>query len=305
MIAPEARLAAPSSLPPAFIVDNGRLGISRTSKPAGFHALDVLGEALGLSGLGAAVGRSRLLGQLAGMHDEKPEFFHSESPVSVLYFHRTDDTVPMPAPWRLLPSPTRLFEQQRQGALLLTPRLQLLPHGIRARDQRDQPETLLQAQPQRAFTVGFTVGHDAAHPVEAERHTLLDGHWGLSAITGIAVAHAHAEWKPITAHAETQEHLFEIIPPILAVPIGWTRWARSCARTGLLLIGPIQRNGRRILMEPGGRHGIGLQGVERDCTKHAVEIGSKQGIKNLPQPVIMERGAREARVEQGDHATLL
>jgi hypothetical protein len=114
MIAPEARLAAPPSLPPAFIVGNGRLGISRTGKPAGFHALDVLGDALGLPGLGAAVGRSRLLGQLAGVHDEKPEFFHSESPVSVLYFHRTDDTVPMPVPWRLLPSPTRLFEQQRQ-----------------------------------------------------------------------------------------------------------------------------------------------------------------------------------------------
>ena len=139
MIAPEARLAAPPSLSPAVVVDDGRLGISRTGKPAGFHAPDVLGDALGFFGLGGAVGHRRLLGQLAGVHDEKPECFPSASPVSLFDFHRADDTGPMPAPWGLLPRPPRLFEQQRQGALLLTPRRQLVPHRTRARAQRDQP----------------------------------------------------------------------------------------------------------------------------------------------------------------------
>ena len=193
MIAPEARLAAPPSLPPAFIVGDGRLGVGRTGKPAGFHALDVLGDALGLFGLGGGIGHGRLLGQLAGVHDEKTERFHSEPPVSIFHFHLADDTVPVPAPWGLLPCPARFFEQERQRALLLAPRLQLLPHRTGARDQRDEPHPLLQAQSQRAFTVGLTVGHNAAHPVESERHTLLNRHGGLCAVTGIAIAHAHAE----------------------------------------------------------------------------------------------------------------
>ena len=52
-------------------------------------------------------------------------------------------------------------------------------------------------------------------------------------------------------------------------------------------------------MEPGGRDGIHFQGMERDRTKHAVEIRGKQGIEDMPQPVIMERGARQAGLEQG------
>ena len=52
-------------------------------------------------------------------------------------------------------------------------------------------------------------------------------------------------------------------------------------------------------MEPGGRNGIDLQGVECDRPKHAVEIGRKQRVEDLPQPVIMEREAFEAGLEQG------
>ena len=36
-------------------------------------------------------------------------------------------------------------------------------------------------------------------------------------------------------------------------------------------------------------NGIDLQCFERDSTKHCVEIGSKQGIEDMPQPVIIER----------------
>jgi hypothetical protein len=107
------RVGAYAALPPAFIVGDGRLRVSSTGKPVGFHALDVLGKALGLFGLGGTVGHGCLLGQLAGVHNEKPDLFHRAAPVSVFHFHRADDTVPMPAPWGFLARPTRLFEQQR------------------------------------------------------------------------------------------------------------------------------------------------------------------------------------------------
>ena len=110
MRASEARLAAPPSLPSAFRVGEGCLSVGRIGKPSGFNALDGLGDAPGLFGLGGAVGRGRLLGQLAGVHDEKPEFFDSKAPISVFHFHRADDTVPVPASRRLLACPARFFE---------------------------------------------------------------------------------------------------------------------------------------------------------------------------------------------------
>ena len=105
MIAPEARRAAPPSLPPAFIVGAGRLGVGCTGKPAGFHTLDVLGDALGLFGLGGGVGDGCLMSQLAGVDAEQAEFFYSELPVSVCHFHWADDAAPVPTPWELLPGP--------------------------------------------------------------------------------------------------------------------------------------------------------------------------------------------------------
>ena len=56
-------------------------------------------------------------------------------------------------------------------------------------------------------------------------------------------------------------------------------------------------------MPPGGREGIELQGVERDRPQYAVALRGKQRSEDLPQPVIMERGAREAGWEQGEHPT--
>src|SRR5262245_61244514 len=92
---------------------------------------------------------------------------------------------------------------------------------------------------------------------------------------------------------------------IFAVPLSRPRRDRPCAGAGFLLIGSIQGDRRRILMEPGGREGIALQGVEGDRPKHAVERCGKQRLEHLPQPVIMERGAREAGLEQGEHPALL
>jgi hypothetical protein len=111
MIAPEARRAAPPSLPPAFIVADGRLGVGRTGKPAGCHALDVLGDPLGLFGLGGGIRCGRLLSQLARVDDQKAYLCHVETPVRVLHGHATDDALPMPASRRLPTSPPRFFEQ--------------------------------------------------------------------------------------------------------------------------------------------------------------------------------------------------
>src|SRR5262249_21191450 len=183
--------------------------------------------------------------------------------------------------------------------------LHLLTHRTRARDQRDQSHALLQAQPQRAFTVRLTVGHNAVHPVETERHTFLNCHRGFCAVTGIAIAQAHAEWEAITVHAETQEDLLEIIPPIFAVPISRPGWDKPRNRADRLLIGPIQADRRRILMEPGGREGIDLQGVEGDSPKDAVELRGKERIENLAEAVIVQRGSAQAILEQGEYPALL
>src|SRR4030095_14230173 len=110
MRAPEARRAAPPALPTAFIVADGRLGVGCTGTPAGFHAPDVLGDPLGLFGLGGGIRRDCLLGSLARVDDQKTDLCHVETPVRVLHGHATDDALPLPASRRLLPGPPRFFE---------------------------------------------------------------------------------------------------------------------------------------------------------------------------------------------------
>ncbi len=127
------------------------------------------------------------------------------------------------------------------------------------------------------------------HPVKTEGHTLRDRHQGLCAVTGVAIAQAHTERQALTADAETQEDLLEIITSIFAVPIGRPRRDKPCDRAGLLLIGSIQRDGRRILMEPRSRDSIDVQGVEGDGTKDAIELCGKQRLENLPEAVIVQR----------------
>jgi hypothetical protein len=173
--------------------------------------------------------------------------------------------------------------------VLLAPRLYLLAHRTRTRHQRDEPHTLLQAQPQRACTIGLTVSHNAADPVEAKGDTFLNRYGSLGTVTGIPIAQAQAQREPVTAHAETQEHLLEIITAIFAVPIGRTRGEQPFARGGLLLIGPLQGNRGRILMQPRGQERIDLQGVKRDRPQHTVELCGKQRLEHLAEAVIVQR----------------
>jgi hypothetical protein len=72
--------------------------------------LDVLCDTLDLFGLGGSVGHGGLLGQLAGVHDEKPAFCPSAAPIRVLSFHLADDPVPVPAARRLLAGTARFVE---------------------------------------------------------------------------------------------------------------------------------------------------------------------------------------------------
>src|SRR5215831_1416538 len=58
-------------------------------------------------------------------------------------------------------------------------------------------------------------------------------------------------------------------------------------------------------MEPGGREGIDLQGVEGDSTKDAVELCGKQRLKKLAEAVIVQRRSSQAILEQGEHPALL
>ena len=110
MRAPEARRATPPSRPPACLVRAGRLGVGRPGQPAGCHALEGLGAAVGLLRVRGRGGAGRLLRQLAGVYDEKPDRFHSQAPVSVCHCHRAGDTVPVPTSGRLLACPAWLGE---------------------------------------------------------------------------------------------------------------------------------------------------------------------------------------------------
>jgi hypothetical protein len=143
--APQARLTAPSALPPTCIVRDGRLGVSRTGQPAGCHALAVLGNALSRFGLGGGVGTGCLLSSVAGVHDEHTERFDREPSSSVFHFHGANDTSSVPVSRRLLTRTARFFAQEGHRTVLLAPRFSLLPHGTGARDKCDAPNALCEA----------------------------------------------------------------------------------------------------------------------------------------------------------------
>jgi hypothetical protein len=107
---PRPGLTPTPPLPTPFVLCNSGLGGGGTGNPAGFPALDVRGDTLGLFGLGGGIRRGRLLGSLARVDDEKTDLCHVETPVRVLHGHATDDALPMPASRRLLTGPSRFFE---------------------------------------------------------------------------------------------------------------------------------------------------------------------------------------------------
>jgi hypothetical protein len=137
---------------------------------------------------------------------------------------------------------------------------------------------------------------------QAQSQTFLNRERGFHTITAIAIPDAQAQRDAsIAAHPKTEQHLLEIVTAIFAMAIGR---AGCLGRLRFVLIGPIEGNGRGVLMEPGGGEAIDLQGFEGNGTKDLVEIGCKQGIEDASQPIVMERGPREPRLQQRHHPTL-
>ena len=106
--------------------------------------------------------------------------------------------------------------------MLLALTLYLLAHRTRTRHQRDEPHTLLQAQPQRALTIGLlsaTIPRTPSRP----RATHSSIAMGVSILSLVFPSRRPMRSGSPSSHAETQEHLLEIITPIFAMPIG-RRW---------------------------------------------------------------------------------
>jgi hypothetical protein len=93
-----------------------------------------------------------------------------------------------------------------------------------------------------------------------------------------------------------------VIPSVLAVLI-----SGSGGSWGLrfVCVCSIERNGRGVLLPPGWGNGRDLQGLERDRTEPLVEIGRTQRIEDGSQTVILQRSARESRLQQRHHAPLV
>jgi hypothetical protein len=68
------------------------------------------------------------------------------------------------------------------------------------------------------------------------------------------------------------------------MPIGR---ARRSWGLRFVCIRPVERNGRRLLMQPGGRDRIDCQRFEGDHTQHLGEIGGKQRIEDVTQSIII------------------
>ena len=84
------------------------------------------------------------------------------------------------------------------------------------------------------------------------------------------------------------------------MPVGWPRCPRGLRGIRLR---PIERHGRGVLMHPGGRDGRHCQRCEDDGALHLVKIGRTQCLEDVSQPIIIECGPCEARLQQRHHAT--
>jgi hypothetical protein len=102
----------------------------------------------------------------------------------------------------------------------------------------------------------LAIGHNPAPPLKPSRPPCFDGSRRCNTITAVTIPPADTEGQPaIATHPQTQEHLFEVVPPICAMSIGLP--GRSWSLGGVC-IHPIERNSCRVLMQPGRRDGLHL-----------------------------------------------
>jgi len=271
---PPGAWAAPAlSRPAPLIRGAGGVCVWQTRKPLGLDPRDVVCHRLGflLLGHGRRLG---LLGrQWTRMHHDKAHLRLRALSGTVLDFDRAYPALATPGARRFVLGAPRFLHYKRQRGLLLSPRFQCLSDGTRARDSRDEATPALQAHPQRAATLGLTIRDDPADPVQAQGPTLLNREWGCHTSAAIAIPHPEPQRDAaIATHAETEQHLFEIGPPIFAMPVGGPRCPWYC---GFLCIRPLERHGRGVLMEPGRWQSIDRQRLEGHRTQHRIEVGSK------------------------------
>jgi len=236
------------------------------------------------------------------MYHHTAQLLLCDAPIAVFDLHLSAHTLAMPAAGCFGLRPARCLHQKRQARLLLAPDCQLLPHGTGARHERDAIDLGLDTDPQGTATLGLTIRDDPTPALQPHGQTLLKGYRGFHTIPAVAIAQAHAQRYPaIPTHAETQQDVCEIVTTVFAMPIG--RAGRSRRLRGVC-IRPIERNGRRILMEPRCRERRDLQRFAGDHPKHLVEIGGKQRLEDAPQAVILERSPGEPWLQQWHHPAL-
>src|SRR4030095_3910092 len=115
---------------------------------------------------------------------------------------------------------------------------------------------MFQTHSQGAATIGLAIGDDPMHPLQAQRQTLRNRQGCFDTITVVAIPYADTEgWSSITTHPETQEHLFEIVTPVFAMPVSGPGGSH---RLWFVRIGSIEGNRRAVLMQPGSRDGVDL-----------------------------------------------
>ena len=157
---------ASSSQPPALSRRDGGCGIRLTGKPLGLSLLDVRRDGLGFLRLGGGRGLGLLLRQLARMHHEKAQRFLRHPPIAVLNLYRPADALPMPLAARCVLGPPRLFHEEGQGGLLLSPGFQLLAHRTGAWHEGHQAQPLCPTQAYCPATLRRAIRHDSVDTLQ-------------------------------------------------------------------------------------------------------------------------------------------
>lgn len=161
----------------------------------------------------------------------------------------------VPRPWSAQGAPLR-----GPPRLLLSPGFERLPDRARAWDDGHHVQPRCAAPPPRPAAVRRTLRDDSPDSLPAQGEPLRHRPRGGHTIPARTIPEATAPGEPsLPAHAEPQEDLVEIIPPILALPRGrarrpWRRWR--------IRLGARERHGGRVLMPPGRGAGRHLQSLQ-------------------------------------------
>jgi hypothetical protein len=188
--------------------------------------------------------------------------------------------VPLPPAWFCVFGPSGLLHEAGQGRMRAAPGFEVLPHGTRARAEGHSPTPVLQTSAQGATTRGLTLRHHPTPPFSAHGETRRKRDWSVHTITPVAIPQTAAPRSAsIPTHPQTQQHLCEIVTPIVARAVGR---ARGPQLLRFVLIRSIACTRRRVLLSPGGRDGLHRQCVQGDGVKHPIEIGGQPGSEDVP-----------------------